>query len=364
MFFIDKYRPTRKRDAIYHKNILKQLEEISNDESIPNLIFYGPSQSGKKTIVNMFLEMMYDESIYKMNKTEYTTVGSNGSSSIVEIQQSNFHIFIEPNNNNSDKYIVQDIIKEYAKRTPMNFFKKKKSFKIVLINNVQNLSYHAQTSLRRTMELYAKTCRFIMISSSLSKVIEPIQSRCHPIRIPAPSKIDIFKQLIIIADKENIKMNYYDYNKIYNNCGRNIKKCVWELENKKYNINDKLDLVKRINLVSDCILEGSLSNLLVIRTIMYGILITNFSGTNILQMIVDNLLKKLASDYHKYMIIHSAGVAEHRLINGRHDIHHLEKFIVDTFYILQKSNKKVLLNKNVKINKLDFKKEIQKIVIK
>ena len=115
----------------------------------------------------MFLELLYDKSVNDLVPTTYTVVGSNNSSKEVIIQQSNFHIVIEPNNNNSDKYIVQDIIKEYATRAPMIFFKKKRMFKTILITNANNLSANAQTSLRRTMELYAKHCRFIMISSSL-----------------------------------------------------------------------------------------------------------------------------------------------------------------------------------------------------
>lgn len=344
MFFIDKYRPKTMNEAIYHKHIIEQLLNISMNDNLPNLIFYGPPQSGKKTIVNIFLEMIYDKSVHKMNDTKYIAVGSNGTSTEINIQQSNFHILIQPNNNNSDKYIVQDIIKEYAMRTPLNFFKKKKNFKIVLINDVQNLSYHAQTSLRRTMELYAKTCRFIMISSSLSKVIEPIRSRCNSIRVPAPSRSDIFKLLVKVALNEGIKLKLKDYSDIRDKCGRNIKMCLWELENIKYKINDDLDLIKRIDLLGDYIIEGSINNLSNIRSILYGILITNFSGTEIIKLILKNLLGKITNNYHKYMIINSACLSEYRFKMGRHEIHHLEKFIIDTFYILSKSDKKYIYN--------------------
>lgn len=345
MFFIDKYRPMKMCDSMYHKDILNQLLNISSDECLPNLIFYGPKQSGKKTLVNMFLEMIFDESVHKINETKYTAICSSGSTMDIKINQSNFHILIQPNNNNSDKYIVQDVIKEYAMRIPMNFFKKKKNFKIVLINDVQNLSYHAQTSLRRTMELYAKTCRFIMISSSLSKVIDPIRSRCHSIRVPSPSRSDIFRLLVKVALNEGIKLKLQDYSDIRDKCGRNVKMCLWELENIKYNIKDELDLIKRIDLLGNYLIEGSLSNLQKIRSILYGILITNFTGTEIIKLVTENLLKKIKTDYHKYMIINSACLCEYRFIMGRHEIHHLEKFIIDIYYILLKSDKKVKFNK-------------------
>lgn len=334
MFFIDKYRPIDIKDAAYHKDILEQLLNISQDDSIPNIIFYGPTQSGKKTIVSMFLEMIYDETVHKTNETKYTTVGSSGTSSEINIQQSNFHILIEPNNNNSDKYIVQDIIKEYAMRIPMNFFKTKKGFKIVLINDVQNLSYHAQTSLRRTMELYAKTCRFIMISSSLSKVIDPIRSRCHPIRIPSPSRSDILKLLVDVSLKEDMTLTLQDFKDIRDKCGRNVKMCLWELENRKHGIKSKLDLTKRIDMLTNYLIGKKLESLINIRSILYGILITNFTGTEIIRLITDAILQKITVDHQKYMIIRSASIAEYRLIMGRHESHHLEKFIIDIYCIL------------------------------
>lgn len=333
MFFIDKYRPTNVNQLIYHKDIIAKLEKICLDDSIPNLIFYGPSSSGKKTLINIFLEMIYDETVHNMNDTKYTIVGSS-SSSEVSILQSNFHILIEPNNNNSDKYIVQDIIKEYAMRAPMNFFKTKKTFKIVLIKNVQNLSYHAQTSLRRTMELYAKTCKFIMISSSLSKVIEPIKSRCHAIRVPRPTKQEILKTLQYITNEENIQIKKKEIKKIIKKCGRQIKECIWQVENKKYGVVDELDLHKQIKLLCSLLTSNDLKHIIKIRAIIYSVLITNISGSDLIKMIINELLEKINNPIKQYKIIQSASKYEHRLIMGRREITHLEGFVIDIMTIL------------------------------
>jgi replication factor C subunit 3/5 len=336
MFFIDKYKPHNINETVYHNDILKQLQFISQDDCIPNIIFYGPPTSGKKTIVNIFLEMIYDKSIHKVNNTKYTITGSSGSKSEILIKQSNYHIIIEPNNKHSDKYIVQDIIKEYAKRIPMNFFTTNRNFKLVLINNMHNLSYHAQTSLRRTMEIYAKTCRFIMITNSLSKVIEPLRSRCNSIRVSLPTRNEIFKFLVKVALNESITLKLSDYTKIRNKCGRNVKKCLWELESIKYGINKELDLITRTNDLCDLILEKKLVNLRRIREMIYSIIITNFSGSDIIILILDRLLIKIKSNKDRYNIIQTASICENRLVHSRHEMHHLEKFIIDIMYILIK----------------------------
>jgi len=163
MFFVNKYAPKTENDILFHKKEINTLKRMSNDNSIPHLIFSGPEGSGKKTLINLFLEMMYDKSVHKLSDATYVVTGSGNSSNDVIIKQSNYHIIIEPYNNNFDRYLIQDVVKEYAKKVPLNqFIKSKKTFKIILINNVDNLPYYAQTSLRRTMEKYSGTCRFIM----------------------------------------------------------------------------------------------------------------------------------------------------------------------------------------------------------
>ena len=334
MFFIDKYRPTNIKQFIFHKDIIKQLEHISKDNNIPNIIFYGPVESGKHTLVNLFLELIYDKTVHKTKDTVYNIVGSNGINSEIIIQQSNFHILIEPNNNNSDKYIVQDIIKEYAMRIQMNFFKTKKTFKIVLINNIQNLSYYAQTSLRRTMELYAKTCRFILISSSLSKVIEPLRSRCHTIRVNAPTRTDLLKLLVNVASCEQMKLSLQDYINIRDKCGRNTKQCLWELQNIKYGIKEESNLYNTIKNICSLIINNDIDELIEIRVLLYSLLITNINGTYIIKEIIKNILPLIKSNKQKYLIINSACTYEYRLIMGRHDIFHIEGFIIDIYDIL------------------------------
>ena len=90
MFFIDKYKPLQIKDIIYHKDIMDKLANISKDDSIPHIIFYGPESSGKKTLVRLFLELIYDKSVHKIANTKYTVRGNGSSTSEVIIQQSNF----------------------------------------------------------------------------------------------------------------------------------------------------------------------------------------------------------------------------------------------------------------------------------
>jgi len=339
MFFVDKYSPKTIGDAIIHKDELKKLHRMSKDESIPHLIFYGPDGCGKKTMINHFLDMVYGSTVHEIAEVMYTVTGSGNSVQQIPIKQSPFHIVIEPNNNNFDRYLIQDVVKEYAKKVP-NVFTNSRCFKVVLINNIDNLSYYAQTSLRRTMELYSDTCRFIMWSRSLSKVIDPLRSRCYCFRLKSPTQADLMEILLRISSKENIMMKLDDYDDIISRSDSNIKTALWLLELKKFNESFKTSYDEIIDTIIDYIVSHNLNNLQHIRLLLYKIMITNISGTQIIKDLVKKLLERKDISFDcKVEIPELSAKFEHNLIRGRREIIHLEAFINGVMYTLAKNNK-------------------------
>jgi DNA polymerase III delta prime subunit len=290
MFLIDKYTPTRKEDSFFHKEILDLLNTMSTDKSIPHLIFYGPEGSGKKTIIKMFLEMLYDKSVHNLNDTIYNVIGSGNKLIEVTIKQSNYHISIEPNNTNFDRYLIQDIVKEYAQRMPFNILTNKKTFKLVLINNIDNLSYYAQTSLRRTMENYSNSCRFIMWCKSLSRVIDPLKSRCKCIRIHSPTQPQLFGFIFGISCKERLHTSFTELNELVKESNNNIKTALWKLDLLKHN---KIQDNKRVCIDFDTLIEMSNkskndSKILFILLLIYINDNETFKNLNLLKNIKNN----------------------------------------------------------------------------
>ncbi|RYY79866.1 hypothetical protein EON63_17000, partial [archaeon] len=74
-------------------------------------------------------------------------------------------------------------------------------FSLVVLTEVDRLSKQAQAGLRRTMERYSAQCRLVLVCSSLTKVIEPIRSRCMGIRVSAPSVADLSTLLMQVRWK-------------------------------------------------------------------------------------------------------------------------------------------------------------------
>ena len=261
MFYINKYVPTSLEEIFFHYNIYKMLEIMSNDTSIPHLLFHGPYGSGKKTMINIFMEMLFGKSVHSVKNVKYLVSGSGNTESEEEFKQSFHHIFIEPKGNNHDRYLIHDVIKKYVLKARYNLVKTKHNFKLVVINNVDIMSESVQFSLRRTIEKYSSQCRFIIISNSISKIIDPIVSRCKCILVKSPDETDIIDYANQIAIKENINLTLDRTAYILNQYNGNIKNVLWRLEMYKLNDinlekikNDFIDiknLMKNINIDFD-----------------------------------------------------------------------------------------------------------------
>ena len=347
MFLIDKYTPKVLDDAFFHGELLNMLKTMSTDESIPHMIFYGPPGSGKKTIINLFLEMIYDKDVHQLEDCVYKVVGSGNKITEVVVKQSNYHIIIEPNNNNFDRYLIQDIVKEYAKRIPLDVFKTKKVFKTVLINCVDNLSYYAQTSLRRTMEKYSGTCRFIMWCRSLSRVIDPLKSRCLCFRVASPTYAELFEWVLTVCAYENIKLSLKDNIKIVEEAKGNIKFALWNIELLRSGLFGKNMYLQTVKQISDLICEVKIDNLQTIRTLLYNVMITNVSSTEIIKDVMFKICESpLIQNESKYKIIEITAKYEHNLTRGRRDIVHLIGFVATTMKIIFDERNKVKVLEN------------------
>ena len=197
------------------------------------MIVYGPTGCGKEYIVKRILERIYGAKAVQLKDVCYTISGYGNTKTKVTIKQSKYHIVIEPNSNGFDRYLIQEIIQDYAKTQLLNILKYQRKFKIVVIDKIDSLSYYAQASLRRTMEKYSNTCKFIFICDQLSRVNEPIRSRCLLVRVPLPKDYKIFEVLLRICMREKLKIDSKEILDIIKNCDGRVKQAIWSLELRK-----------------------------------------------------------------------------------------------------------------------------------
>lgn len=208
------------------------LDQLAQSEDFPHILFYGPSGAGKRTLTKGLLHSLYDSNAVhkiKSEQKEYKISSTSSTQCSCIVFSSMYHLEVTPSEaDNYDRVIVQKLIKEVAGSQQLDS-RQQKAFKVVVIHELDQLSHVAQASLRRTMETYMPTCRIIANCESLSKVIQPLKSRCLQIRVPAPKENVLAELLRKISTKEGFELPPQLATSIAHNSRRNIRRAIMML---------------------------------------------------------------------------------------------------------------------------------------
>lgn len=328
------------------KSIKAKLKVILNDKSnISHMIFYGKKGNSKEIIVKKLLEKIYGKKETKLDLVEYEICGYGNVKTKVNIKQSKYHIVIEPNNNGFDKYLIQEVVKKYSNTQVLNITKRSRSFKFVIINKIDKLSDYAQASLRRTIELVSDKCKFIFICDQLSRIIEPLRSRCILYRVPLLTHNMIFKIMLEICIKENISITSSKINELINKSNCMINQSIWNLELYKNNFNyddnwNKLlvelvdDMFKIISWDEKKFNKELFNFVKRSREIFYLLFTTNLEITDIFRKLMKMLLLQCDQINIKLRIIEITSIFEKRISTGTRYIIHFEAYLMRILYLL------------------------------
>jgi replication factor C small subunit len=175
--WVEKYRPKKLNEVVGQEEITKRLQSYVKKRSLPNLLFSGPAGVGKTSCAVAMAKELYGNG-FERNFLELNASDERG---------------IE---------VVRKTIKDFARTMAFDA-----GFKIIFLDEADSLTADAQQALRRTMEKFTKTCRFILSCNYSSRIMEPIQSRCVIFRFrPLTSKC-IEGKLKEIEKSEGIQLN-------------------------------------------------------------------------------------------------------------------------------------------------------------
>lgn len=188
--WVEKYRPARLDDIVGQKETMGSISHLlEGDEKVrqmPHLLFSGSAGVGKTTAALCIARRVLGE-----NRTAYT----------LEL-------------NASDERGI-DMVREKVKRFSRFAGMGEIPFKIIILDEADEMTSGAQTALRRIIEDASAYCRFIIIANNISKIIDPIQSRCAVFRFAAVAKDDAVARLAHIASEEGVAVEGSALERIY-----------------------------------------------------------------------------------------------------------------------------------------------------
>ena len=159
-----------------HQTIYDKLKYFHSNHTIPNIIFHGPSGCGKKTIVNNFLNLIYDQNKEKIKDFVMNVNCAHGKGIKFIREELKFFAKTHINSNGGD------------------------IFKSIVLLNADKLTMDAQSALRRCIELFSHTTRFFIIVEDKYKLLKPILSRFCEIYVPEP----VYQSNVINLYKYNL----------------------------------------------------------------------------------------------------------------------------------------------------------------
>lgn len=178
--WVEKYKPKKFNELLSHENIINTIKK--NINALPHLIFFGPPGCGKSTLVNIIINHIYEKKDIRSNILSLNASDERGINT------------------------VRFKIKDFAQKAVVGSYQ----FKIIILDEADSLTYEAQNALRRIMEIYSKTTRFVFICNYKNKIIDAIMSRCSIFKFNKISSNILNEKLYEIAENENMK-NYKEY---------------------------------------------------------------------------------------------------------------------------------------------------------
>ena len=209
VMWVEKYRPKKISELVNQKEIVNSIKSLlKNQVEMPHLLFSGSAGVGKTTTA-----LCVSKEILGEHWRDYT----------LELNASD-----ERGIN-----MVRERVKKFSRFAGLDT---KIPFKIIILDEADEMTSDAQTALRRIVEDTSKICRFILIANNLSKIINPIQSRCVVFKFTRISDNDIVSQLKYIVKNQAVCRRPPEAWRRTSNILHKIKPCTIILDHKKTNL--------------------------------------------------------------------------------------------------------------------------------
>ncbi|MCF7872297.1 replication factor C small subunit [Candidatus Woesearchaeota archaeon] len=304
----EKFRPKNFLEVKGQKEIVNRVKAFVETKNMPHLLFSGPAGVGKTTLALVIVRQMFGDA-WRENFLELNASDERGID------------------------VVRQKVKDFARTRSIGDV----PFKIIYLDESDALTKEAQQALRRTMENYTQTTRFILSCNYSSKIIDPIQSRCTVFKFKPLSKEEIFEIVEIVAKAENLKIDDKGKEALFYVSGGDVRRLENLMQSSaaiQKEITEKLiyDVAsfaepKEIReVLADCV-KGVFEDAK--KKLLDTMLKQGLSGIDVVKQIQQEVWGITANNNIKLEMIKKCGEAEFRMIEGADEFIQLQALLAN-----------------------------------
>jgi replication factor C small subunit len=293
----EKYRPQTLDDMTNQTEIVSRLKSFVQERNLPHLLFVGPAGVGKTTSILALAQDLYGPG-YRSFTLELNASDERGID------------------------VIREKVKNFARTAAIA---SPVSFKILIMDEADSLTSAAQHALRRTMEIYTRTCRFCLIGNYSENIIDPIQSRCSIFRFSPLDEKDMKTYIMNIVKREQVSIVEEGLDAVYQASGGDLRKATNLLQAAaaSKSVIDDVSIYEVLGKVSPervrAMIQRSLEGeFLEAREILRDLLIDQgLAPDDVIRMVYSELMRStVISEQWKVKLSDKLGEVDYRLTQG------------------------------------------------